>query len=141
MGIEATIAMANKLLMHFGCNTAMGRFMQISYNLLLVELGLSFQPMQAKYTNYNHLVTHSWMKMLWEKVSKFEITVIVPNDARAFPREGDEFIMQVIHNAGYSGDEFRRLNRVRISLQALFMSDILTASGNKISKEALLPRP
>ena len=46
-GVEAMIAMTNKLLMHFGCNTATGRFMQISYSLLLVELGLSFQPLQV----------------------------------------------------------------------------------------------
>jgi hypothetical protein len=45
VGVEATIAMTNKLLMHFGCNTATGRFMQISYSLLFVELGLSFQLM------------------------------------------------------------------------------------------------
>ncbi len=62
VGVEATIAMTNKLLMHFGCNTATGRFMQISYSLLFVELGLSFQPLQVEYGKYNHLVTHSWMK-------------------------------------------------------------------------------
>jgi len=45
VGVEATIAMTNKLLMHFGCSTAKGRFMQISYSLLLVELGMSFQPL------------------------------------------------------------------------------------------------
>jgi hypothetical protein len=49
IGIEATIAMTNKLLMHFGCSTKTGRFMQISYSLLLVELGLSFQPLQVEY--------------------------------------------------------------------------------------------
>jgi hypothetical protein len=44
--MEATITMTNKLLTYFGCSTATGRFMQISYSLLLVELGLSFQPLQ-----------------------------------------------------------------------------------------------
>ncbi len=52
IGIEATIAMTNKLLMHFGCSTATGRFMQISYTLLLVELGMSFQPLQVDYNRY-----------------------------------------------------------------------------------------
>jgi hypothetical protein len=75
VGEEETIAMINKLPMHFGCSTAAGRFMQISYSLLLVELGLSFQPLQVDYNKYNHLVTHTWMKMLWEKVSMFGITV------------------------------------------------------------------
>jgi hypothetical protein len=95
--------------------------------------------MQVKYAKYDHLITHSWMKMLWEKVSRFGITVTIPDDARGFPREGDEFIMQVILKAGYSNDKFRRLNRVRVSLQALFMSDLLTASGNIISQEVLSP--
>jgi hypothetical protein len=96
VGVEATIAMTNKLLMHLGCSTATGRFMQISYSLLLVELGMSFQPLQEDYDKHNHLVTHSWMKMLWEKVSMFGITVTTPSALGGFPREGDDFIMQVI---------------------------------------------
>ena len=140
-GVEATIAMTNKLLMHFGCSTAMGRFMQISYSLLLVELDLSFQPLQDDYGKHNHLVTHSWMKMLWEKVSMFGITVTTPSALGGFPREGDDFIMQVILQAGYSTHEVKRINRVRVSMQVLFMSDILTASGHMIKPEILSPRP
>jgi hypothetical protein len=58
------MAMTNKLLMHYGCSTATGRFMQISYSLLLVELGMLFQPLQVNYEKYSYLVTHTWMKML-----------------------------------------------------------------------------
>jgi hypothetical protein len=35
IGIEALIAMTNKLLMHYGCKTAMRQFMHISHPLLL----------------------------------------------------------------------------------------------------------
>jgi hypothetical protein len=38
---EALIAMTNKLLMHFGC--------RMSYSFLLLELGVSFQPLQSSY--------------------------------------------------------------------------------------------
>ena len=133
--------MTNKLLMHFRCSTVTGRFMQISYSQLLVELGLSFQPLQVEYDQYNHLVTHTWMKMLWEKVSMFGLTVTTPSASGGFPREGEKFIMQVILQVGYNSDEVRRINRVRVSLQVLFMSDILTASGNMIALEILSPRP
>jgi hypothetical protein len=112
VGVEATIAMTNKLLMHFGCSTAVGRFMQISYSLLLMELGLSFQLLQVDYEKYNHLVTHIWMKMLWEKVSMFGIIVTTPSALGGFPREGDEFIMQMILRAGYNFDEVKCINRV-----------------------------
>jgi hypothetical protein len=140
-GIMALIPMMNKLLMHYRCSTATGRFMQISHSLLLVELGMSFQPLQVNYKNHNHLVTHTWMKMLWEKLSMFEMMVIIPENSQGFPREGDKFIMLVLLRAGCSKEDLWRLNRVRVSLQVLFMSNVLTASGNKISLEVLSPRP
>jgi hypothetical protein len=46
VGIEALIAMTNKLIMHYGCITAMGRFMHILHSLLFVKLGMSFQRLQ-----------------------------------------------------------------------------------------------
>jgi hypothetical protein len=50
LGIKALIVMSNKLLMHYGCQTATGRLMQLSYSLLFVELGLSFHPIWESYT-------------------------------------------------------------------------------------------
>jgi hypothetical protein len=102
---------------------------------------MSFQPLQVDYKRHNHLVTNTWMKMLWEKVSKFGMTVTTSEEPWGFPREGDEFIMQVILRAGYRTEDLWRINRVRVLLQVLFMSDILTASGNMISSEVMSPRP
>ena len=78
-GIEALIAMSNKLLMHYGCHTTTGCLMQSSYSLLFVELGMSFQPLQVPYKQFRQHVTHSWMKMLWEKLSKFNVKVVMGN--------------------------------------------------------------
>jgi hypothetical protein len=91
LGEEVLIAMANKLLMHCGCGTAMGRFMQTSLSLLFVELGLSFQPQQESYKRYGYLVTHTWMKMLWEKSSMFNMqeVIAVAGQPEEYPREGN----------------------------------------------------
>ncbi len=86
--------------------------MQISHSLLLVKLGMSFQPLQVNYENHNHLITHTWMKMLWEKLSMFEMMVIIPENSRGFPREGDKFIMQVLLHAGYGKEDLWWLNRI-----------------------------
>ena len=87
LGVEALIAMAIKLLMHYGCQTATGWFMRTSLSLVFVELGLSFQPLQESYKRFGFMVTHSWFKMLWEKLSKFGMKVVVADQAIAFPQE------------------------------------------------------
>ncbi len=49
--------------------------------------------------------------------------------------------MQVLRKAGCAGKMLKCLKRVQVSLQLLFMSDILTASGNKVSNEILSCHP
>jgi hypothetical protein len=75
--------------------------------------------------------------MLWEKVSKFDIKIVMMAASQKFPREGEQFIMQFLTRKGYNSDVLLWLNSVQISLQLLFMSDILTASGNIINTEIL----
>ncbi len=135
--MEALVAMLNKLLMHYRCNTATKRFMRVSYSLFLLELGVLSQLLQESYTKYEFLATHSWMKMLWEKVSMFGVRMVVADAEVVYPREGDQFIMQVFFETGYPWETLLRLNQVQIYWQALFLSDILTASGNKIDTEVL----
>ena len=65
--VEALIAMSNKLLMHYGCRTALGTLLKTSCSMLLLEIGVSFQPLQSLCRRFSFLTTHSWMKMLWER--------------------------------------------------------------------------
>ena len=137
LGVEALVAMSNKLLMHYGCDTATGRFMRAIHSLILLELGISSQPLQEPYAKYSFLWTHSWMKMLWEKISMFGVKMVIPDVETEFPQEGNRFFMQVFFEQGYFPESLLRLNRVRIYWQALFLSDILMASGKKINKEII----
>jgi hypothetical protein len=81
------------------------------------------------------------MKMLWEKFSMFDMQVVVADHPQEYPRKGDQFIMQVLIKAGYADNMLIQLNWVQIPLQLLFMSNILTASGNKVSTEILFRCP
>jgi hypothetical protein len=118
----------------------MGRFMRASHSLFLLELGISLQPLQKSYDKYSFLSTHSWMKMLWEKVSMFGARTVIADTEMVFPREGNRFIMQAFFKKGYSRGILLRLNRVWIYWQALFLSNIITASGNKINTEMTAQR-
>ncbi len=84
-GVEALIAMSNKLIMHFGSRTALGTFLRSSYSFLLLELGVLFQPLQNSYQQFSFLATHTWMKMLWEKLDKFGDIVQTADSSFQFP--------------------------------------------------------
>ncbi len=56
------------------------------------------------------------MKMLWEKLSMFDVHTVVADLSLKFPREGNQFIMQVLVKAEYTGEALPHLNRVQVSL-------------------------
>ncbi len=140
-GVEALIAMSNKLLMHYGCRTALGTLLKTSYSMLLLEVGVSFQPLQSSYRRFSFLAAHSWMKMLWEKVCRFDIVLQTADLSFRFPRREDKFLMLVFWERGHSRDTLLRLKRVRLHLQIIFLSDILSASGLMIDPLVLERRP
>ncbi len=86
--------------------------MKSSYSLFFAELGLSSTPLQESYSRYGFLVTHSWIKMLWEKLSMLDIKVVIADIAHKYPWQGNHFIMQALLRAGYTGETLRRLNMV-----------------------------
>jgi hypothetical protein len=139
-GVEAIVEQSNKLLMHYGCHTALGTELQTSLGLLLVELGMSFQPLQLSYADFGNMVTTSWLKWVWEKLSRFKFAVTVHNLRSVFPREGDDWLMARLIAIGYRGDDLRTLNRVRKHQQVLFLSNILGAGGESLDKRYLQKR-
>ncbi len=78
-GVEAMLKQANKLLMRYGCPTALGTELQTLLEVLVVDLGLSFQPFQVSCNHFGDWVTTSWLKRIWEKVSFFSFTLPVNN--------------------------------------------------------------
>ncbi len=75
--------------------------------------------------------------MLWEKLSLFNMKVIIPEALLSF----QEKVINSLHRHYFERvrgrETLRRLNRVWVSMQLLFMSDVLMAYGNRISLEIL----
>jgi hypothetical protein len=84
-GVEATVEQTNKLLMHYGCHTALGDELQTLLELLVVDLGLSFQPFCVSYNHYGNWVTMCWLKRVWEKVDCYGLVLTVHNLLLSFP--------------------------------------------------------
>ena len=79
--------------------------------LFLTELGISAQPLQESYEQYEKWITSTWIKLVREKVTKFNITVQIAPLPVSPPREGDKWFMQVAVEAGITNpDKLRILN-------------------------------
>jgi hypothetical protein len=139
-GVEATLKQANKLLMHYGSRAALGMELQTSLELLVIDLGLSFQPFQVSYEHFGDWITTSWLKRIWEKVSFFGFTLSVNNLLACFPREGDDWLMSQFIAMEYTADELTILNCVQKHQQVFFLSDILGAGGGSVDKHYLHKR-
>ena len=87
-GVEAIVEQSNKLLMHYGCCTALDTELQTSIKLLLVELGMTFQPLQLSYADFGNMVTINWLKRVWEKLDRFKFAVTVHNLHSMYPLKG-----------------------------------------------------
>ena len=49
LGVECALGKINKLLMHFGCPSSLGIEMKTSLELMILELGVSLQPLEESY--------------------------------------------------------------------------------------------
>ena len=139
--IECLIAQLNKLIMHYGNQSCLGLKMQNTVEQLVIELGMSSQPFQEDCGSCKLWVTHSWIKSVWEKASRLRIIIDIADIPVAPPRERDSWLMQEFVRLNYSGDDLRRLNRVRVHQEVLFLSDVMDARGRAIDRRYLTPRP
>ncbi len=116
----------------------LGIKMQGTTEVLLTELGLLPHSLQELFMAYGKWVTNTWLKSIWEKVDKFNITVeIAPLPIRP-PQEGDKWFMQAVIEAGVTNaDELVKINRFQYHQQVLFVSDILDAGGKCLNKKYL----
>ena len=138
IGIEGLIAQLNRLHMHYGCQSSVGLFLQTSMEYFILELGLSAtHPFDHSYKAYGGLVTHCWLKTVWEKCDRYKIRVAINNLKIQPPRDGDKFFIQALVDDGYKGDELVHLNKVRIHQQVLYLSDILNANGRSVDLKYL----
>lgn len=117
MGVECVIAQVNKLLVHYGCTSNLGLKLKISLSKIILELGISSQPLQESYQQYSNWITHSWLKSLWEKCDLLGIMVEFNNITLCPPRERDKWLMREFIQLGYSPQALLCLNQMRLNQQ------------------------
>jgi hypothetical protein len=141
LGVECFVGQMEKLLTHYGSQTVVGKLMQSSMELFIIELGMSSQPFAEDYNIGSYWTSHSWLKSVWEKVNRFHVEMFIGNVRIIPPRAGDDWLMKRFLSMGFSRTELIRLNRVRLAQQVLFVSDVLDAGGRALDRKYLLRRP
>lgn len=139
--IECLIAQIQCLLMHYGCDTALGHQLSVSINGFIIELGLSDQPFQESYARYASRVTDCWVKRIWEKVDEYGIKVVLKDVPFKPPRKRDKWFMRALEETGIPLRELNIINKVRLPQQVLYLSDVLGPSGKALESRYLYPRP
>jgi hypothetical protein len=94
--IERLASQTTKMLTYYGCETAVGHLLQPSVALLILELGMGSQPFTVDFLKCGPWVTESWVKILWEKVFIFGITLEEGRLKICSSREWDEWIMPML---------------------------------------------
>jgi hypothetical protein len=101
--------------------------------LMIIEAGVSNQLMSLPYQRYSKWVTHSWLRLVWEKIDMFNLWVEVGTIPLILPCQNhDDWLMLIFVNAGYFDNELMRLNRVQCHQHVLFYLDIFDAGGRLI---------
>jgi hypothetical protein len=78
------------------------------------------------------------METVWEKVSKFNITIRIAFLPINPPRAGDKWFMQVIRESGVmDSGELAIINRFCCHQQVLFLLDVLDAGGKSVGNKYL----
>jgi hypothetical protein len=136
------MAQLTKLLVHYGCCLGLGIQMQATTEVLLTELGLLPQPLQELFVAYDKSwVTNTWLKSIWEKVNKFNITVEIALLPIRPPWEGDKWFMQAVIEAGVTNaDKLVKINRFQCHQQVLFVFNVLDTGGKCLNKKYLKQR-
>ena len=120
-----------KLVKFFSTDTITGKLLRVSYEMCILEVGIGRNLFELTFHEFGFLLSPSWIKYLWKFTDHYNISII--DRVTFFPlqaRAGDVFLMEAFSAQGYSNNQMLILNRCRLYLQVLQLSDIMTGFGN-----------
>jgi hypothetical protein len=136
---ETIIARVNLFIQHFGATSAVGTSLMISLEHLQLEIGTDGCPLELPYHPLGPLTTPCWCRSLWEGLSFYKFTLVLDYPKIPARREGDQLLIDLFLASTPTVDHLASLQRCRIVWKALFVSDVATADGRRLSPCHLFP--
>jgi len=136
--VEQTIGMINMLIQHYGAGTTLAKKISASIEALQLEVGCAGCPFTENYDELHLLATPCWTKSVWERLHYYKFGIHLAYPMIPFPRKRDSLMVRLFWEAGYRDQQLQILNRCRLALKLLFLSDIATACGRFINTSLVL---
>lgn len=126
---------------HWDSNSTVGQALHLVFESFQMETGLSGNIFDYSFAKYGFLATHSWFKILWEYLDKYQVRLEF-NKRFHIPllRIGDKALMNLFFDKGYDSSLLTQLNRVRKFLRLHSLADILRADGCTVDSEWIFTR-
>jgi hypothetical protein len=133
--IEQLIGWINMLLQHYGAATTLGLKCSASLEALQLESGCLGNPLEEDYNQRGILSTPCWIVAIWERLHRYKFSIYLDyKQTLNLPRHNDIALVDLFLNEGFKGMELRTLNRCRLALRSIFLSDIVTADGRRLEE-------
>lgn len=91
----------------------------------------------ASFDRLGCLATPCWFVSVWERLSHYGFEVFLGYPTIPVPQSSDVLMVDVFLTANVSRHTFLHLNRCRLRLEMLWLSDIVTANGRQLDKQLL----
>ena len=110
-----------------------GQLIRHSLEATKLEIGCEGSVLLKSYDELGSLATSTWLTHTWKFLSENHMGIEDTVPELELQREGDQYLIRVFQKAGYQGMVLRRLNRCRMFLQVVTVSDIATGCGRFVS--------
>jgi hypothetical protein len=140
LATEQLISRVNMFFQHYHISTNLSKKLNASRGYLQLQVSTPQNPFTQDYSRWGKLGPLSWVKMLlWKSLYYFDITLHMLFPTIAPPQEHDQVIMEIIFSQNFDFTEITRINRCRVYLQTLFISDITAADGKYLEHFVFIP--
>jgi hypothetical protein len=127
--IEHTTSMVNMFIQHYGAGTMLAKKFTALLEALQLELRCTGNTLWENFDEKDLLATECWMKSFWEHLHYYRFDICLIYSSLATPRQHNHMLVEMFLYAGYKGLQLQGLNRCRLALRLLFLSDLTTVCG------------
>ena len=139
---EMMIQRVNIFLQHYDSPFDIGITLRAVMELVQLEAGFADCPLNHPFHPVGQFVTHCWFRSFWQAFDKFNCRMFLSYPTIPFPRERDH-VLTTFYQQNSNDPQmvnFRSFQRCRISVKAIFLSDIVSPDGRMIEDRYLFPQ-